>query len=50
MSDYKLMRTVIQDEELLESIHKFKVDYQIDKDDDVVRIALYELAKEEGYL
>jgi len=50
MNEYKLMKSVIQDEELLESIHKFSVDYQIDKDDDVVRIALYELMKEEGYL
>jgi len=50
MNDYKLFKTVIQDELLIESLRKFKVDYDIDKDDDVVRIALYELAKEEGYL
>ena len=50
MNEYKLMKSVIQDEQLIESIHKFSVDYDIDKDDDVVRIALYELAKEEGYL
>jgi len=50
MSEYKLMRTVIQDEELQESIHKFKVDYQIDDENSVTRIALYELMKEEGYL
>jgi len=50
MNEYKLFKTVVQDEQLIESIHKFSVDYQIDKEDDVVRIALYELAKEEGYL
>ena len=50
MSEYKLMKSVIQDEQLIESLRKFSVDYDIDKDDDVVRIALYELMKEEGYL
>jgi len=50
MNDYKLFKTVVQDEQLIESLRKFSVDYDIDKDDDVVRIALYELAKEEGYL
>jgi len=50
MDDYKIFKTVIQDEQLIESLRKFSVDYQIDKDDGVVRIALYELAKEEGYL
>jgi len=50
MSQYKLLKTVIQNEELTEGIRKLKADYNIENEDEVIRIALYELFDEEGYI
>lgn len=50
MSHYKFLKAVIQDEELQDSIRKFKADYNVNDEDEVIRIALLELFSEEGYI